>query len=286
MELAINGETKLVGLVGGDTITQSFSPMMHTASFKEVGVNAVYLSLPIEMDQLKEVVAGLKDIAVGYNVIMPFKTYICEYMDELSPAAKLMGAVNTVEIRDGKCIGHNTDGAGFVENIKNVGFDPKGKIATVIGAGGAGSAVFTQLALEQVEEIYVYNIKDSFWDSTEKRVAQLAEHTGVKVSLHDLNNRDELKESIFVSDLLVNATKVGSGELEGQSSIDEEMLHECLVVADTVYKPLETKLIKMAKDYGLVTAGGVGMLLQQAALAEKIWFGTDMPVAYIEKNFF
>ena len=88
-------------------------------------------------------------------------------MDELSPAAKLMGAVNTVEIRDGKCIGHNTDGAGFVENIKNVGFDPKGKIATVIGAGGAGSAVFTQLALEQVEEIYVYNIKDSFWDSTE-----------------------------------------------------------------------------------------------------------------------
>ena len=97
---------------------------------------------------LGEVVQGLQDIAVGYNVTMPYKTYICKYLDGLSPAARLMGAVNTVEIKDGKSYGHNTDGAGFSENLRVNGFNPSGKKVTIVGAGGAGSAVSTQLALD------------------------------------------------------------------------------------------------------------------------------------------
>ena len=286
IELQISGKTKLTGLLGGSSITGSFSPMMHTASFKEVGIDAVYVSFPIEQDDLEAAVNGLQKIAVGYNVTMPYKTQICKFLNGLSPAAELMGAVNTVEIREGKSFGHNTDGAGFVENIRLFGFEPKGKIVTIIGAGGAGSAIFTQLALDGVAEIRVFNIKDSFWEVTKNRVVELSSKTNVSVSLHDLENRNELRESIAQSDLLVNATSVGAGDLEGQSNVNEDMLHEGLLVADTVYKPLETKMIQMAKSQGLVTAPGVGMLLQQAALAEKIWFGTDMPVDLIRKNFF
>lgn len=210
IDLTVSGETKLTGLVGGSGITSSFSPRMHTASFAEVGVDAVYLSFPITPEMLGDVVRGLQDIAVGYNVTMPYKTYICELLDGLSPAARLMGAVNTVVVKDGKSYGHNTDGAGFSENLRLHGFDPSGKKVTIVGAG----------------------------------------------------------------------------DLIDQCVIDEGMLHEGLTVADTVYNPVESKLIKMAKAHGLAAYGGLGMLLQQAALAEKIWFGTDMPIELIREKLF
>ncbi len=286
IDLAISGETKLTGLVGGSGITSSFSPRMHTASFAEVGVDAVYLSFPIAPEMLGEVVQGLQDIAVGYNVTMPYKTYICEYLDGLSPAARLMGAVNTVEIKDGKSYGHNTDGAGFSENLRVNGFNPSGKKVTIVGAGGAGSAVSTQLALDGAASISIFNIKDEFWEKTAGRINRLAEETGAGGSLEDLNDRASLASSIADSDLFVNATRVGAGDLIDQCVIDEDMLHEGLTVADTVYNPVESKLIKMAKAHGLAAYGGLGMLLQQAALAEKIWFGTDMPIELIREKLF
>lgn len=286
IDLAISGETKLTGLVGGSGITSSFSPRMHTASFAEVGVDAVYLSFPIAPEMLGEVVQGLQDIAVGYNVTMPYKTYICKYLDGLSPAARLMGAVNTVEIKDGKSYGHNTDGAGFSENLRVNGFNPSGKKVTIVGAGGAGSAVSTQLALDGAASISIFNIKDEFWEKTVGRINRLEEETGVGVSLEDLNDRASLSSSIADSDLFVNATRVGAGDLIDQCVIDEDMLHEGLTVADTVYNPVESKLIKMAKAHGLAAYGGLGMLLQQAALAEKIWFGTDMPIELIREKLF
>lgn len=286
IDLAISGETKLTGLVGGSGITSSFSPRMHTASFAEVGVDAVYLSFPIAPEMLGEVVQGLQDIAVGYNVTMPYKTYICKYLDGLSPAARLMGAVNTVEIKDGKSYGHNTDGAGFSENLRGNGFNPSGKKVTIVGAGGAGSAVSTQLALDGAASISIFNIKDEFWEKTAGRINRLVEETGVGVSLEDLNDRTSLASSIADSDLFVNATRVGAGDLIDQCVIDEDMLHEGLTVADTVYNPVESKLIKMAKAHGLAAYGGLGMLLQQAALAEKIWFGTDMPIELIREKLF
>lgn len=286
IDLAISGETKLTGLVGGSGITSSFSPRMHTASFAEVDVDAVYLSFPIAPEMLGEVVQGLQDIAVGYNVTMPYKTYICKYLDGLSPAARLMGAVNTVEIKDGKSYGHNTDGAGFSENLRVNGFNPSGKKVTIVGAGGAGSAVSTQLALDGAVSISIFNIRDEFWEKTAGRINRLAEETGVGVSLEDLNDRTSLASSIADSDLFVNATRVGAGDLIDQCVIDEDMLHEGLTVADTVYNPVESKLIKMAKAHGLAAYGGLGMLLQQAALAEKIWFGTDMPIELIREKLF
>lgn len=155
-----------------------------------------------------------------------------------------------------------------------------------MGAGGAGSAVSTQLALDGAASISIFNIKDEFWEKTVGRINRLAEETGVGVSLEDLNDRASLASSVADSDLFVNATRVGAGDLIDQCVIDEDMLHEGLTVADTVYNPVESKLIKMAKAHGLAAYGGLGMLLQQAALAEKIWFGTDMPIELIREKLF
>lgn len=289
MELTIDitGRTKLLGLVG-TTVEHSMSPAMHTASFLKEGINAVYLGFYVDNDQLKDAVEGLVALgAVGYNVTMPCKTYIGEYLDELDDAAALMGAVNTVVIKDGKSIGYNTDGAGFARNMRLSGCEPEGKIATVLGAGGAGSAVFTQLALEKAAEVRIFNQRDEFWEKTEGRLSEISAATGSKLTLHDLADRDALAQSIAESDVLVNATRVGMVPDVDACLVDEDMLHDGLkFVADTVYEPHETKLIKMAKSKGLVTGGGLGMLLQQAAIAEKIWFDMEMPVDYIEETFY
>lgn len=282
----ITGTTKLVGLLGSP-VKHSLSPAMHTASFAHEGVDAVYIAFDVVPDQLETVVRGLADTgAAGYNVTMPCKTKILPYLDELSPAAELMGAVNTVMIQAGRSIGHNTDGEGYTENLRRIGFDPKGKVVTLLGAGGAGSAIFTQLALDGAKEVRVFNIKDDFWGSTQQKVKELSEKTGTQVTLHDLADRDALRESIAESDLLGNATRVGMADMADQCLVDDDMLHDGLVVTDVVYDPRETKLIKMAKARGLKTATGLGMLLQQAALGEKAWFGIDMPVEYIEEKFF
>lgn len=283
---AITGHTQLVGLVGSP-VAHSMSPAMHTASFARMGVDAVYLAFDVVPDQLSEVVKNFASIGVaGYNVTMPCKTHILPYLDELSPAAELMGAVNTVKVQDGKSIGYNTDGEGFTHNLYLKGFKLEGCRATVLGAGGAGSAIFTQLALDGAATIKVFNRKDDFWAATQEKVAHLAEKTGTKVELCDLDDKDALRAAIADSDLLVNATRVGMGDMKDACLVDEDMLHDGLWVADTVYEPRETKLIKMAKAHGLKVAPGLEMLLQQAALGEKAWFDIDMPVDYIEEKFF
>lgn len=282
----ISGATKLVGLLGSP-VTQSMSPAMHTASFAKMGIDAVYLGFDVQPEQLESVVKGFAEAGVtGYNVTMPCKTKVLPYLDELTPVAELMGAVNTVVIKDGKSIGDNTDGAGFVRNMKLHGFEPEGKVITVAGAGGAGSAVFTQLALDGVVAINIFNRHDDFWDVTQKKIMELSSKTGVPMVLGDLDDKELLARAIKNSDLFVNATRVGMAPIEDECVIDEDMLHEGLFVADTVYEPRETKLIRMAKEHNLQTAPGLGMLLQQAALGEKIWFDVDMPTDYIEEEFF
>lgn len=282
----ISGHTKLIGLIGSP-VAHSMSPAMHTASFQKLGIDAVYLAFEVGGENLERVVRGFEGIgAVGYNVTMPCKIKIVPFLDELSPAAELIGAVNTVVIRDGKSIGYNTDGSGFTENLRLHGFDPEGKVATVIGAGGAGSAIFTQFALDGMAAINVFNRRDNFWEATKAKIGELASRTGVPMVLNDLDDRDILARSIRNSDLLVNATRVGMIPLEDGCAVDEGMLHDGLFVADTVYEPRETKLIRMAKAHGLKTAPGLGMLLQQAALSEKIWLDVDMPVDFIEDTFF
>ncbi|MDO5334961.1 MAG: shikimate dehydrogenase [Coriobacteriia bacterium] len=282
----ITGHTKLIGLLG-HPVDHSMSPAMHTASYAHMGEDIVYLSFDVEPEGLEAAVEGMKIMGfVGANVTMPCKTFVGQYLDELTPAAELMGAVNTVAIRDGKAIGHNTDGAGFVKNLENNGVAIEGAHVTLIGCGGAGSAIMTQLALDKVAHIDVFNAKDQFWNATMARVATVAEKTNTPIDLHDLADLEDMKSCALKSTILINATPVGMAPNTEGCIPTEDMLHEGLAVGDTVYNPRETKLIKMAKDKGLVACGGLGMLLQQAALGEEFWTGSKMDTKFIEDSFY
>lgn len=282
----ITGYTKIIGLVG-TPIRHSLSPALHTASFAHMGIDYVYLSFDVQPEQLEAAVIGMRELGfAGYNVTMPHKTVVHQYLDELSDAAELMGAVNCVDLKDGKAIGHNTDGAGFMRNVKEHGVNIIGKKITVVGVGGAGSAVFTQAALDGVAEIDVFNVKDAFFAAAKERVAHVSDQTGCKVTLHDLEDKTALRTSIADSTLFLNATRLGMTPLDDQCVISEDFLRKELIVADTVYNPRVTKLLRMAENYGLQTIDGLGMMMWQAAIGEEIWTGKQMDIDYIEKRFF
>lgn len=148
----ITGKTKLVGLIGSP-VAHSMSPAIHTASFAHEGVDAIYIAFDVLPDQCEELVPMMEVLGVvGYNVTLPHKTKILPYLDELTPAAELIGAVNTVIVKGDRSVGHNTDGEGYTVNLRRNGFEPKGKTVTLLGAGGAGSAIYTQFALDGAQK--------------------------------------------------------------------------------------------------------------------------------------
>lgn len=283
----ISGHTKLITLIG-KPVEHSMSPAMHNASFEYLGEDYVYLATEIDSpDDLDKTIQGMKIMGfAGCNITMPYKRAIIPYLDELSPAAELMGAANTVVFEEGKAVGHNTDGAGFMRNLKENNIDVIGKKITLVGVGGAGSAIYTQAALDGVAAIDIYNSKDAFFDVAAERIADIAQKTGCAIRLIDLDNKEALKHSIEESALFINATRVGMGDLAGQSVIPKEYLVDGLAVADTVYDPRKTQLILDAEERGLKTAPGLGMLLWQAAIGEDIWIGKEMPTGLIKERFF
>lgn len=283
----ISGHTKLITLIG-KPVEHSMSPAMHNASFEYLGEDYVYLATEIDSpDDLYKAIQGMKVMGfAGCNVTMPYKRAIIPYLDELSPAAELMGAANTVVFEEGKAVGHNTDGAGFMRNLKENNIDIIGKKITLVGVGGAGSAIYTQAALDGVAAIDIYNSKDAFFDVAAERIADIAQRTGCAIRLIDLDNKEALKRSIEESALFINATRVGMGDLAGQSVIPKEYLVDGLAVADTVYDPRKTKLLEDAEAKGLKTINGLGMLLWQAAIAEDIWVGKEMPTELVQEKFF
>lgn len=283
----ISGKTKVIAVVG-TPIEHSLSPAMHNTSFEHLGIDCVFLAFDVKEEKdLESAVKGMNALGfVGCNITMPYKTKVLKYLDELSPAAEIMGAVNTVVFKDGKAIGHNTDGAGFMRNVANSGVDIIGKKITLVGAGGAGSAIFTQAALDGVAEIDIFNRKDAFFEQTKDKVASLAKRTGCKMQLIDLEDQEALKQSVAESALFINATRVGMPDMPDASTLNPEFMVDGLAVADTVYEPRKTKLIRDAEEKGLVTIIGLGMLLSQAAIGEELWVNAKMRLDLIEDKFF
>lgn len=283
----ITGHTKLTGLLGSP-VAHSKSPLMHNESFKELGLDYVYLCFDVPENNLKTAFEGLKKLKVaGFNCTMPDKTLICELVDELSPAASMIGAVNTVVNDNGKYIGHNTDGIGYMQSVKDAGYNIIGENMTLLGAGGAASSILVQAALDGVKSINVFSLKDRFWEKAEKMVDAVNHNTNCKVTLYELGDDSVLADSIASSRILTNATSVGMAPNTDNCIIpDKSMLSKDLIVSDIIYNPMETKLIKMAKEQGCNTFNGLYMLLYQGAEAFKIWTGKDMPVEHIKKLYF
>lgn len=283
----ITGHTRLTGLLGSP-VAHSKSPLMHNEAFRLLRLDYVYLCFDVKEDSLKTAFEGLKKLNVaGFNCTMPDKTAICELLDDLSPAAKMIGAVNTVVNENGRYIGHNTDGIGYMQSVKDAGFDLKGETMTLLGAGGAASSIFVQAALDGVKKINLFSIKDRFWEKAEKMVDMVNSNTDCDAKLIELGNDDILNEAISNSKILTNATSVGMAPNTDSCIVkDFSVFNENLIVSDVIYNPMETKLLKIAKEHGCPTFNGIYMLLYQGAEAFKLFTGKDMPVEEIKKKYF
>lgn len=287
MKDMITGHTKLTGLLGSP-VEHSISPMMHNESFRVLGLDYAYLAFDVGEQELETAVEGLKALKVkGFNLTMPNKNRMCHLCDRLSPAAEIIGAVNTVENRNGELVGHSTDGSGYMLAVKNAGYDIRGKKMTLFGAGGAGTSIFVQAALDGVAEISVFNRRTPFFERAEQIIRKLNERTSCKIRLYDYEDVSVLRREIGDSAILTNATSVGMApNLEDCILKDSSMLHPDLIVSDVIYNPKETKLLKMAKEAGCRTFNGMYMLLYQGAEAFRIWTGQEMPVEHIKQMFF
>lgn len=284
MEKRITGYTELIGLMAYP-IRHSSSPAMHNEAFRKLGYDYAYLAFEVDNDSLEDAVKGLKALKLrGCNVSMPNKTVIHKYLDEISPAAQLCGAVNTVVNENGKLIGHITDGIGFMQSLKEKNIDAIGKKMTIVGAGGAATAIEIQASLDGVKEISIFNIKDKFWDNAQETVKKINENTSCKATLYDLQDLDKLKEEIEDSFIFVNATGMGMKPLEGKTYIpDKSFFRPELIVADVVYSPRETEMLKMAKEVGCKTMNGLGMMLFQGSAAFELWTGEPMPIDHMKE---
>ena len=276
MEQRIKGTTGLMALIGSP-VGHSGSPAMYNFSFRHHNLDYAYMAFDIKEDQVPAALDAIRLFKMrGANVTMPCK----------NEAARIIGAVNTIVNEDGKLVGHITDGIGFVRNLKEHGVDVKGKKMVVLGAGGAATAIQVQCALDGAESISIFNPKDPFFARAESTAEKLSKETpDCKVSVFDLADEAKLKEEVANADILVNATLAGMKPHEELTLIkDKSMFRPDLVVADVVYNPAETRMVKEAKEAGCKLAiGGKGMLLWQGAAAYKLYTGLEMPTAEYQK---
>lgn len=287
MEKRISGTTGLLALIGSP-VGHSGSPAMYNYSFEKLGLDYAYVAFDIKENQVKEALDAMRLFHMkGCNVTMPDKTEAAKHVDELSPAAEIIGAVNTIVNEDGKLKGYITDGEGFVNNLKDHGIDICGKKITVAGGGGAATAIQVQCALDGASEITIFNMKDAFFERTLETAEKIRTATSAVVNVYDIADTAKMTEEIQSSDIFVNATIVGMKPMEDQSVVkDLSAFHDKLVVCDAVYNPEETKLLRDAKAAGCTCVGGKGMLLWQGVAAFKLYTGMDMPVGEVKEKFF
>ncbi|HBF2275998.1 TPA: shikimate dehydrogenase [Clostridioides difficile] len=283
--MEISGRTGLFALIG-TPVGHSKSPVMYNYSFKKLDLDYRYLAFDITVDKVKEALLAIKTFNIkGANVTMPCKSAVTEYMDELSPAARIIGACNTIVNDNGKLVGHITDGVGYVRNLKENGVEVKGKKITIMGAGGAATAIQVQCALDGAREISIFNPKDDFYKRAEQTVENIKKDVPeCVVNLYDLEDTNKLYEEIQSSDILTNATLIGMKPYDNETNIkDTSVLRKDLVVTDVVYNPKKTKMIEVAEANGCKAIGGLGMLLYQGAEAFNLYTGLEMPVEEVNE---
>ena len=262
MSRQVTGRTGLLCLLGSP-VAHSISPAMHNEACALLDLDYTYLAFDVAPDRLAEAVEGLKALGVrGFNVTMPHKTAAAALCERLSPAARICGAVNTVVNEGGSLVGHTTDGEGYMRSAREAGFQPEGKRMVQLGAGGAGTAVLVQAALDGMAAIDVFNPRDAFWP------------------------RAALRTCLGQADLLVNTTPVGMERMPGCLIPDASWLHAGLTVSDVIYQPRETQLLRMAREAGLKTFNGMYMLLHQGAASFRLWTGREMPIQQIREKYF
>ena len=280
----VTAKYELIGLMAYP-IRHSLSPEMQNKALEKAGLPFTYMAFEVDNDSFPAAIEGLKALKMrGTGVSMPNKQLACEYVDELTPAAKLVGAINTIVNDDGYLRGYNTDGTGHIRAIKESGFDIKGKTMVLLGAGGASTAIGAQGAIEGLKEIKLFNRRDEFFDKALAFAQRVNENTDCVVTVTDLADQQAFAEALASADILTNGTKVGMKPLENESLVNDiSLLHPGLLVTECVYNPHMTKLLQQAQRAGCKTIDGYGMLLWQGAEQFTLWTGKDFPLVYVKQ---
>ena len=258
----------------GDPVDENPSGVIAEAGYDALGLNYRYLTIRVEKNGLEDAVKGARAMGFcGFNLTIPHKVAVIPLLDELTEAARLIGAVNTVVRRDGKLIGENTDGKGFLKSLRDNGVDPAGKTVTLLGAGGAARAISIELALAGARKINIIN-------RSEERGAELAaavsERTNAAASYIRWIPQVRIPEE---TDILVQCTNIGLfPDVTGKPDVNYDTLRPEMVAADVVFNRSNTPFLQEAARRSLKTITGLGMLVNQAALNFKLWIGEDAPV--------
>ncbi|MGE7905405.1 shikimate dehydrogenase [Peribacillus sp. NPDC094092] len=257
---------KIYGVMG-DPIAHSMSPDIHNDAFEKENIEAVYHHFHVTKEGLNDAVKGMKALGIeGFNITIPHKTSIIPFLDEVDELALAIGAVNTVVNKNGRFIGYNTDGKGFFKSLcDEISGDIKAKKTLVIGAGGAARAIYFTLVKEGVKQVDIAN-------RTKERAAQLVSdcpYDKVSKALSII----EAEESLSQYDLIIQTTSSGMSPELDHSPIKVDQLKTGAIVSDIIYNPLQTKLLREAGEKGAETQNGLGMFINQAALAFEIWTG-------------
>lgn len=262
---SITGGTRVAGVIG-HPVRYSKSPLLHNAAYEAMGVDAVYVAFPVLPEELGAAVHSVRALdLLGLSVTIPHKEAVIPFLDGLSPQAERLNAVNCIAVENGRLIGHNTDGEGFVTALEEqFGLAPLDLRCVVVGAGGAARAVIAALAGEGAADIAVIN--------------RSVERTALAVDMGTPAARAGSPDDLPSADLVVNATPVGMGERVNETPLENPSFNADQLVVDLIYEPAETLLLKQAREAGARTANGSGMLLHQAAAQIALWTGKTAPV--------
>ena len=268
MTQSISGTTQIYGLIG-DPVEHSFSPPMMNAVFSYMNLDACYLAFQVDEKKVSEAIAGIRALNfAGVNVTVPHKSAVIPYLDEVSPLAKKIGAVNTISNVKGRLKGTNTDFSGFIRSLKTLNFSPKKKTIALLGSGGSARALVAGLADAGALRVMLHNRTA---ERAEKLVTEFSRYFPLTqleaVSLQTIHETP--------LDLLVNTTTVGM--FSSDLPLNLKQCRKINLLADIIYRPSQTPLLKQAKELGINAVNGIDMLLYQGCDAFTFWTGKQAP---------
>jgi shikimate dehydrogenase len=273
----IDSHTVLFGVIG-NPIRHSRSPIMMNRAFQETGINGVYTAFHVTSERLRDFAAGVRAMGIrGINVTIPHKLDIMPLLDEIDAGAEAIGAVNTIVNDDGRLIGYNTDGIGYVRSLKEEA-EPSlaGKRIVVLGAGGAARGIVYALTQEQPERITIANRSLGRAEELARSFSALAETEAI--------GNDALQAACGQADIVINTTSVGMFPHTAETPVDAAWLRPGAVASDLIYNPLQTAFLEQAAQRGCRTHGGLGMFIYQGAYAFEYWTGQPAPAAAMRET--
>lgn len=266
-----NYRENLVG-VFGDPVDENPTGTILQSGFDALGLNYRFVTIKVCDGDLEDAMLGMRAMNfAGIGITMPHKQTVLKYLDEVSPDAAIMGAVNTVYWKDGKLFGENVDGKGFMASLKEGNVDVSGKKAVILGAGGAARAIAVELALANTEEITIVNIEESQGLSL---CDALNNNTNTKADFVLWNDAYKIPEN---TDILVNATSIGFQDETQMPNIDYDTIRKNMIVCDVIPNRVTTRFLEAAKTNGCTTFNGLGMLVNQACLCFELWTNEKAP---------